>query len=640
MAAGTGTVERSPLPLRRAIFATLVGVTMLAALAAMTLILTSDGTSFVDIAMIVLFGCTLPWTVIGFWNALIGLALILRHGDRAAAVVTPCLDTLDTAAPIAGHTAIVLPIHNEDTALIARQLRAMLASLEATGDAEHFDLFILSDTTDAQIVAAEAEMFAALRRDATRPFRIHYRRRQDNAGQKTGNLWDFLDYHGDDYDYMLVLDADSLMSGAAITRLARLMDANPKVGLLQTLVVGLPAESAFARTFQFGMRHGMRTYTLGSAWWQGDAGPYWGHNAIVRVDAFRAHCKLPELPGRKPFGGQILSHDQVEAARLRAAGYEVRVLADEYGSYEHNPPSLIDYAKRDLRWCQGNMQYVGLLRRPGFRPMGRVQLLLAILMYVSSPCWMAFLMFAFGGAVYAGLSSGGDVAGNNPWAIEIGGSAIVFMIAILTMTFAPKLAGVFDVLSSARRRRRYGGGFRVVAGALLELLFSFLMSPVMALAHTIFIVGMLFGRTISWDAQTRGAWSVPLGAASKALWPQMLAGVVLTAVLAVSVPALLPWAAPILVGLLLAAPFTAFTSSRIFGRAMTAIGLCATPEEISPGIEPTLFHADGRLLDIGDRTSRAASDVALLDEGAGDLRVTGIPASDVVHSDAPSVEAA
>src|SRR5260221_7232165 len=191
---------------------------------------------------------------------------------------------------------------------------------------------------------------------------------------------------------MLVLAADSLMWGAAFLRLVRAMQANPTLGILQTLVVGQPADSAFARIFQFGMRHGMRTHTTGIAWWQGSSGPYWGHNAIVRLEPFVAHCRLPTLSGRPPLGGPVLSHDQVEAALMRAAGYEVRGIADEFESWEENPPSLPDFIKRDLRWRQGNMQYLRLLCRRGLKPMGRFQLVNAIFMYLGAPFWILMLV--------------------------------------------------------------------------------------------------------------------------------------------------------------------------------------------------------------------------------------------------------
>ena len=242
--------------------------------------------------------------------------------------------------------------------------------------------------------------------------RFHYRRRTDNAGHKTGNLWEWLERRGSDFDYMIVLDADSLMSGGAIRRLVRVMDGNPRLGICQTLIAGLPSRVAFTRMFQFGMRHGMRAYTLGGTWWQGPAGPYWGHNAIIRVDAFMRHCRLPALPGHGPLSGLVLSHDQLEAAQMVRGGYEVRVLPDEYGSYEINPPCLPEFVRRSLRWCQGNLQYLKLVTKPGWPPMARLQLALAILMYLSGPAWLVFMALGF---MQGALGLSGETVAQNPW---------------------------------------------------------------------------------------------------------------------------------------------------------------------------------------------------------------------------------
>ena len=232
------------------------------------------------------------------------------------------------------------------------------------------------------------------------------------------------------------------------------MQANPRLGILQTLVTGQPAESAFARIFQFGMRHSMRTHTIGIAWWQGPSGPYWGHNAIIRLQPFIAHCRLPLLPGRPPLGGPVLSHDQVEAALMRAAGYEVRVIADEFESWEENPPSLPDFIKRDLRWCQGNMQYLRLLARPGLKPMGRFQLVNAIFMYLGAPFWI--LMLAAGLA--AALMPTPSGAAQFPAAL-----AFALYFATLAIGFAPRVLGVIDILLQPARRAAYGGT-RTAAG--------------------------------------------------------------------------------------------------------------------------------------------------------------------------------
>ena len=325
----------------------------------MTLTFLADGLNVIELAMIVLFAVSLPWIVVGFWNALVGFVLLVRPGGLRR--VVPLAGLGQAPAAPSSRVAILMPVHDEDPQGVFRTLQATIASVDAALPTNDFEIFVLSDSGDPDIARREVTLFRAWQRADRRQRRLHYRRRRDNEGFKVGNIQAFCDRWGHAFDHMIVLDADSVMSGAAILRLVGLMEANPRLGILQTLIVGLPATSPFARIFQFGMRHGMRTYTMGSAWWQGCAGPFWGHNAIIRLQPFIEHCRLPMVPGRPPLGGAVLSHDQVEAVLMRKAGYEVRVLPVEGGSFESNPPTLLDFSKRDLRWCHGNMQYTRLL---------------------------------------------------------------------------------------------------------------------------------------------------------------------------------------------------------------------------------------------------------------------------------------
>ncbi len=563
---------------RRSLFFSLVLATMTGLLATLTTILGGNGLSVVDILMIVAVGLTLPWTVIGFWNAVIGF-LILRLTRDPLALVAP----LDGLAPSRDtpvtRNAIVVPVYNEDPNLVLRHLEATIDDLERTGGLEGFEIFLLSDTQLPELIAAEQEAVAAFRHSCRYNGRFHYRRRLKNTAYKTGNLWEFIDRHGDRFDHMLVLDADSVMSGPAIRRLVRGMEANPRLGILQSLITALPTESAFARMFQFGMRHGMRSYTTGSAWWQGPHGPYWGHNAIVRLSAFRAHCRLPDLPGRAPWGGLVLSHDMVEAVLMQRAGYEVRVLPDEFGSHELNPPCLPEFVRRSLRWCQGNLQYVRLVGQPGWHPMGRLQLVLAILMYVQAPAWLAFLTFGFLQGVF-GLT-GGTIAAD-PWAAPPLALGIGLFVTMMLMTFAPKIAGVADALCDAARRRSYGGPLPLLSAGLAEIIHGMLLAPIMALSETFFIGKLLTGRGLAWKAQARNGRGVPILEAAYRFWPQTLGGVVMFGAFALWAPGLILWIVPVVVGPLLAIPFAWLTTRRWLGRALADLQFAAVPEELAP----------------------------------------------------------
>jgi membrane glycosyltransferase len=573
--------------LRRTVFATLVLTTMGAVFAAFAWLIGRDGLGVLDWLMLACLGLTLPWTIIGFWNAVIGLAILHLERDPAG-YVTPMLRDGDAERPLRGRTALLMAVHDEDPEAVFRHLRATVESLDRAGSGDAFDVFVLSDTQDPAIAADEERLFDAWRRVDHAPERLGYRRRAVNTDHKTGNIWEWLDRSGADYAYFVTLDADSLMSGRLLTRLVRIMDQNPGVGILQTLIVGLPSASAFARLFQFGMRHGMRSYTTGSAWWLGDAGPYWGHNALIRTAAFMRHCRLPHLPGKPPLGGLILSHDMVEAALMRRAGYEVRVIPEEGGSFEVNPTTLPEFIRRDLRWCQGNMQYWRLLPVGGFRAMGRLQLALAVLMYLSGPAWLGFMLAGLGKALsigaagdwgWGGQAEVGDLVAEAVWSETMVAMAIGLFVIMMTVNLTPKLAGLIDVALRPEARRAYGGGRVLATSAVAEFCFALVIGPAMAVAQTIFIAGLPFGRMVRWEPQRRADHSVTFTDAVRGLWPQCLLGLIMLIGFAVAMPSVLPWTLPVVGGLLLAIPFAWLTARPSLGRALTRLGLCAVPEE-------------------------------------------------------------
>jgi membrane glycosyltransferase len=529
----------------------------------------AGGWSWLPILIMILFLAGLPWALMGFWNAVIGF-VILRLVRDAASHTNPCLRNTPSDSAIAARTAICLPARHEDVDLVFARLETMIEDLEASPWADRFCFHFLSDSTKPEIVTLEEKAFAALARRHPQAGYLKYRRRPDNSGFKAGNLREFALRCRRDFDYMIVLDADSMMSAAAVIRLVRVMQANPRLGILQTLVVGQPANCAFTRIFQFGMRHGMRTHTVGIAWWQGPSGPYWGHNAIIRLEPFVAACGLPTLHGRPPLGGPVLSHDQVEAALMQAAGYEVRVIAEEFESWEENPPSLPDFIKRDLRWCQGNLQYLKLIAMPGLRPMGRFQLISAIMMYLGAPLW--FLMLAAGLGLAVVHSAG--VALVFPTGLAFG-----LYVAMLAIGFAPRFLGVLDILLRPAQWARYGGVLHLLAGTLTDALFTLLIGPLIMIAQVRFEAGLLIGRRIAWDAQKRDGQRISVGEASRGLWPQVLFGVLFAGLLAGLAPGALPWAAPTLLASALAIPFTCITTSRTMSRWMVRHRLCAVPDE-------------------------------------------------------------
>jgi membrane glycosyltransferase len=582
----TGTQSLAVLTARRLAMAALVAATYGGLAAAFATVLAFGGWSLPEIAMFVCFLISAPWIVVGFWNAVIGLAIQLVARDPMA-VVAPCASRAGADDAIRGRVALVMCLRHEDPARAVRRLDAMLRSLDATGHGEAFDAVVLSDSSRPDLVAAEETEIDAWRSSLARPERATYRRRSSNDGFKAGNIREFVETRGRAYDAMITLDADSLMSGEAMLRLVRVLQANPKLGIVQSLVVGLPARTVFARAFQFGMRASVRSYAMGEAWWTGDCGQYWGHNAAIRVKAFRDHAKLPEVPGGPPLGGPVLSHDLYEAVLMRKAGYEVRVLPEEGGSWEENPSTLTEFLRRNLRWCQGNMQYLRLIGGRGLPIVGRVNLAIAILMYAGAPAWIGFMI---AGAAQAwdppAVIGGGAADGAFPYALSTG-----LLAAMTLILFAPKIMGYLDVMLRPAQRRRYGGVGAFGLGVAAELAFGLLFAPLVSFSVTIFLGGLfLLRRKVGWEAQDREGRRVRLRDAVRQFWPATAFGLALGGSLALSAPEVMFWAAPVLASFVLAAPFAALTSLN----APKGLRLAAAPEEAQPPAEvQALMETDG-----------------------------------------------
>lgn len=546
---------------RRAAFLLLCLLVAAPLLALLWRVLAPGGWTGWEVAIAILYLGTLPWTAICVANALIGLVLLLGSAD-APGFLVPQLRSARVGPPL--RTAVLVCIRNEAMEAVLPPLARLLNGLEASGQGGRFTLWFLSDTREAALAAAEDAAIAAFAASRPGGIPIRHRRRADNAGFKAGNVMDFMDHHAEGHDLALMLDADSEMSAEAVLRLVRGMEADPRLGLIQQLIVGRPAPRAFPRLFQYGMRAGMRAWATGQGWWQLDDGPYWGHNAILRIAPFRAHARLDPLPDGSP----ILSHDQVEAVRLHAAGWRVRCLPSEAGSLEGNPPALPEFLARDVRWGAGNMQYRHLILRPGLRPMGRWQLAQAMLLFLCAPLWVGLLLAALG----HGWSGGGA-------ATPMGALA-----ALLALTWAgnaaPKLCGFAELLLRPGRAAPYGGRAAVLRGAAAEILFSLLIEPVSLINKTLALGRLALGARQGWAPQNRADRGVAWGDAARLLWPHSLLGLgCVAAVAQLSTPALL-LALPFLAGPVLAIPLCVWTAAPGFSAWLLRHGIAATPEEL------------------------------------------------------------
>ena len=482
-------------------------------------------------------------------------------------------------------TALIMPIYNEEPRAVFTAVEAMIRSVADAG-LRGVDLFVLSDTRDPAIIAAEEAGFTALRARAPAGPGLHYRRRSANTRRKVGNIAEFCEGVGAAYDYMVVLDADSLMSAQAVGTLIGVMDANPRAGMVQSVPQPVGRHTLFARIQQFGAQLYTPMLVEGQLFWQGDEGNYWGHNAIVRIAPFVAHCDMPVLPGSEPFGGEILCHDVVEAGLMRAAGWDVWVLPQAMDSFEALPANMIDFANRERRWCQGNLQHLGLLTRPGPRAMGRFHLAHGVMHYLAGP-----LVIGFAGlATLDAVLGGGFAAALLPSA----GPAAAGLVAVtFFLLYSGKLLALAGALADPAQAASYGGRGRLLASAALEQIAAFVTSPILVVSYAEYIWALLRGSTVRWDAQPRDDRGLSWREGWLRLRGHTLVGVAWLALLLTTETALVMWAVPLLVGLLVAVPAATLSSRAALGAAARRLGLFLTPDEIAP---PPVLRAYNRLM--------------------------------------------
>ena len=487
-------------------------------------------------------------------------------------------------------TAIILPIYNEDAVRVYEGLRATYESLERTGQLSRFDFFILSDSTDPNRWIEEERRWYDLIHELDALGKIYYRRRLFNDARKSGNVRDFLNSWGRQYRYFICFDADSIMRGETLVDLVKLMEAHPTTGLIQTVPALVNAESLFGRIQQFANRLYAPIFISGLNFWVLDFGNYWGHNAIIRTEPFMQFCDLPQLPGRKPFGGQILSHDFVEAALMLRENWAVWMAYDLEGSYEEAPQALIDNAQRERRWCQGNLQHSMVLFAKGLQGVSRVHLALGIAGYISGPLWLAFLVtfnWIFWYQKSTGLSELPPVTAFTPFLKDFSGTqhALLIFCICMTVIMLPKLLALIDLAYDWPRRKTYGGLFRATAGVVGETIFSTLHAPLLMLWHTRFVLTNLLGITVGWSTQQRAADGTDWLYAIQRHWGHVLIGISWGAFTWWLNPPMFWWFTPVLAGMVLSIPVSVLTSRRTLGTQARTVGLFLTPEETSPPME-------------------------------------------------------
>lgn len=593
---GEGTFPKGVSPkLRRVVFFGMVVVVNMVAVLWMADLFWRAGLHRAHLPLIAIFSILNGLLVLGFFHAIFGAIEILR-GRRREVRITDFAE--GPAAMLEKRHAVVMPVYNEDSRKFCARIEAIYRSIEAKGHLDSFDFFLLSDTRDHDLWILEEVAWTNLCRRLNGFGKVYYRRRRTNENRKAGNIGDFVRKWGGGYEGMLVLDADSLMEGGDIVKMARVMEAYPRLGILQTPPKLIRGASVFTRLQQFAMRLYGPLYIRGLNFWQLGGGSYWGHNAMIRVKPFSEFCELPALPGREPFGGRILSHDFVEAALMVSEGWEVWLAWDIQGTYEEAPPTLVDHLKRDRRWCQGNMQHLWLIFARKLPVPVRIHLFMGIMAYLGSPLWFLFLVMGtwlawdFKMSELSVLPFEG-FAGR--WfGIDGHSQGLILIALVFSMLFLPKVLALAGTLAVPKLRRSFGGAMPLLAGVGLETVVSILLAPCAMMSHTLIVAGIISGRSVGWGSQSREADGTAWSDAAGFHFIPTMAGILWTWVAWQVGRDFMLWMSPILLGLVLCIPISVWTSRVRYGLALRGKRILVTPEELNPPTVMKLADAAGR----------------------------------------------
>ena len=565
IAPGSIAVRTSPhgMQVKRLLLLAVTAVIALAASSEVRFALSRDGLSVLDVVLLLFFVPLFAWIAFGFVTSSIGfLQLITGKHPGFTAVPSP-------ASSLRHRTAVLMPVYNESVEATFGRVRAMAASIAASGGAEWIDFFVLSDSNAFHGKREEAAWREVA---AEAPINVYYRRREKNIARKPGNIAEWVQRFGAAYENMLILDADSLMSGDAIIGMAAIMEERPSIGLLQTVPMIINAQTLFQRWMRFASEAYGPIASAGLLWWSGAEANFWGHNAIVRTRAFAESCGLPELPGKPPFGGHILSHDMFESALLRRRGWAVHMVMID-GSYEEFPPTIVDHAIRDRRWMQGNLQHLRLIDASGLHWTSRLHLLIGASAYLTSPGWLLLLVTAI---VQAAMAQGGQgFAGGTP-------PSVLWLTVLLL--FGPKAMGTIWVLADKTRRRAFGGFGGMLRSVALEVPLAILLAPVTMVMQVKALFGLALGIPVHWSTQDRDARRIGVREVLPDLKEHIALGLVFAATAFID-PVTALWLSPLTLGLLASPWLISLTSRATTGAQVEREGFFAVPA-------PTIIAAD------------------------------------------------
>jgi membrane glycosyltransferase len=520
----------------------------------------------------------LEWLAVGLFAvnfAYLGIAAFTGVAGTIVLLTSPRIPPPAAELPTRNSkTAIIIALYQEKPSKVIAAAEAMWDSLKDLDAQTGFEVFFLSDTMDPALVEIEeAAMQDLMRRRSGEPF--WYRRRHENTQKKQGNINDFVQRWGARYDYMIELDADSFVSPEAMLELVRRMDARPRTALIQSLPIIVGARTYSARTQQLALRVHGGLFGAGLTWWSGGAGNFWGHNAIIRLAPFAAHAALPDLPGKEPLGGKILSHDFVEAALLRRAGWRVEIAGDIIGSYEEAPPTIVDLAARDRRWAQGNIQQIQILLSKGFDWLSKVHICAGLMSYVSGLLWLSLVVVGVLIALNAKFFDTETIASIPP--TDPGAGLRLLMISAILLT-SPKWLAI--ILWAARKLPGWNREPRFLVAVVCDLALTTLMAPIIMLNHAGSILSTLMGVDGGWRPQVRDRNGFSWNDLLRHYRQHMIFGAcLLTASFAIS-PSFLLQNLP-MATVLLFSPLIARQVSGVARRGSLSWRLFATPEDLN-----------------------------------------------------------
>jgi membrane glycosyltransferase len=536
------------------------------------------GISVFEYFLIALVALTFFWIALSVSTVTVGIINRLR--TKATQV--------DEAPPKPLKVALLVPIYNEVPWDVFGNASAMMEELQDRDCVHEYSLFILSDTRNEKIARQEVQAVRELRAYLPAGTQVFYRRRADNIDRKVGNLADWVERWGGAYEAMLVLDADSLMAGSAISALADEMSRDPSAGLIQSFPQLFGAQSLFGRVQQFSSAIYGSLLSEGLAKWTDREGNYWGHNAIIRTAAFASCAGLPRIWTPQDKNALILSHDFVEAGLLRRAGWSVRFLPRIRGSYEEVPATLVDYVIRDRRWCQGNLQHLNILNSKGFHAVSRFHLFQGAMAYLLSPAWFVLLVF------WALLGNGAEsnvityFSDANPtiptWPEMPSVNNFFILLFMYGMLLAPKFMGASSVWMTGISLKTLGGVKQFIMSFFIEIALSIAFAPILMVQQTIAVMRTFLGFKETWTPQSRGGGKYPLGALAKFHAFETVTGFVLIAGMMIGVVSV--WLLPIAVSL----------AASVFLSALSGVNLremdwsrwhMGTPEEFD---EPNIIR--------------------------------------------------